>query len=133
MYIHFLTMFRRKIVHTSGKIFDGVSSKNIFKPCSHIQKNTQNPNPIFKISIYSTDYTPNVKILSKKQKKHVRKQMNKHEQTQNILLFYNMYTFHNSYFVFFVYFCFFYDFCILCMFHIYTCRSLTRAMSIHSW
>ena len=43
-----------KIVHTSKKkeinIFFWV--ENIFKPCSHIQKNTQNPNPIFKITIY---------------------------------------------------------------------------------
>ena len=49
-----------KIVHTSGKMFDvgGGSnnfdfwgSKDIFKVCSNIQKNTQNPNPIFKITI----------------------------------------------------------------------------------
>ena len=29
-------------------------SKNTFEPCSHIQSNTQNPNPIFKITIYCT-------------------------------------------------------------------------------
>ena len=59
-------MFRTKIVHTSGIFFDfgGVvffdflGSKNIFNPCSHIEFNTQNPNPIFKITISFTK-TPN--------------------------------------------------------------------------
>ena len=39
-------------------------SKNIFNLCSHIQKNTPNPNPIFKITIYCTRQTNNAKILS---------------------------------------------------------------------
>ena len=46
-----------KTVHTSGNKFDfgcRKMSKNIFKVCSHIQKNTKNPNPIFKIAIYFT-------------------------------------------------------------------------------
>ena len=38
------------------------SSKNTFKPCSHIQSNTQNPNPIFKISFYYTKHINNIKI-----------------------------------------------------------------------
>ena len=45
-------------------IFENMSN-NIFKPCSHIQLNTQNPNPIFKLTIYYTKYTNNAKILSK--------------------------------------------------------------------
>ena len=32
-------------------------SKNIFKVCSNIQNNTQNPNTIFKITICFTKYT----------------------------------------------------------------------------
>ena len=36
-------------VHTSENSFGYFSSNNIFKPCSYIQSNTQNPNPIFKI------------------------------------------------------------------------------------
>ena len=54
-------MFRTKIVHTSGILFDFflgggrlfrlLESKNIFNLCSHIELNTQNPNPIVKITI----------------------------------------------------------------------------------
>ena len=36
------------------------------KPCSHIQSNTQNSNPILKITIYCTKYPHNVKIHSKR-------------------------------------------------------------------
>ena len=54
-----------KIVHTSGKIFVFWKSKIsilwvekcrffLFKVCSHIELNTQNPNPIFKITICFT-------------------------------------------------------------------------------
>ena len=53
---------------------DGKISKNIFKPCSHIQSNTQNPNPIFKISIYYTKHTKNVKTpfqIQKNQKSKI--------------------------------------------------------------
>ena len=35
------------------KLFEKVFT-NIFKPCSHIELNTQNPNTIFKIAIYYT-------------------------------------------------------------------------------
>ena len=36
-------------------------SKHIFLVCSHIQKNTTNPNIIFEISIYCTKYINNTK------------------------------------------------------------------------
>ena len=51
--------------------------KNTFKPCSHIELNTQNPNPIFKITICFTKYTKNAKIhsifwkISRKSKIHI--------------------------------------------------------------
>ena len=63
---HLQTIVSTTIVHTSGIVFDLLSkmSKNIFKICSYIQKNTQNPNAIFKITTYCTKYTPNAKILS---------------------------------------------------------------------
>ena len=69
-------MFLTKIVHTSGKffdfwgvhLFDFLGSKNIFNPCSHIEFNTQNPNPISKITISFTK-TP-------KKPKYFRKQRN---------------------------------------------------------
>ena len=35
--------------------------QNTFKVCSHIQKNRQYPNPVFKIIIYKTKYTQNAK------------------------------------------------------------------------
>ena len=62
-------MFRTRIAHTSGKLFDILPSKNIFKPCSHIQSNTQNPTPIFKVSIYYTKHTNMSKHIFKKYKK----------------------------------------------------------------
>ena len=40
-------------------LFDFGGSKNIFNLCSHIQLNTQNPNPISKIAICFTN-TPNM-------------------------------------------------------------------------
>ena len=40
-------------------------SKNSFELCSYIQKNTQNPNPIFKIMIHYAKYTKNAKIHSR--------------------------------------------------------------------
>ena len=39
-------------------------SKKHLKPCSHIELNTQNPNPIFKITIYCTKQTNDAKIHS---------------------------------------------------------------------
>ena len=51
---------RTKIVHTSGTFF----RKSRF-PTSYIQKKTQNPNIIFKISIYNTKYTKPHKITLK--------------------------------------------------------------------
>ena len=60
-------------------------SNNIFKVCSHIQKNTQNPNPIFKITINYTKDTNNAKILS-----------NKFKSSKS--LFCILYKLHNPYF-----------------------------------
>ena len=54
-----------KIVHISVTFLN--KSKNssfLFEPCSHIELNTQNPNLIFKITIYYTKYTKQSKILS---------------------------------------------------------------------
>ena len=48
--------------------FDFWGSNNNFKPCHHIEFNTQNPNPIFKITISFTK-TP-------KKPKHFRKKRN---------------------------------------------------------
>ena len=53
-----------KIVHTSGKMFEQMF-ENTFKPCSHTESNTQNPNTLFKITIYCIKYTQNTKTLSK--------------------------------------------------------------------
>ena len=77
-------------------------SKNIFTPCSHIQKNTHNPNPIFKITIYCTEYTKNAKQLSGFKKVKIQKKKKKN----NGNLFCNIYNLHNSYFVILVYFFF---------------------------
>ena len=46
------------------ELFRFWGSKNIFNLCSHIELNTQNPNPIFKIAICFTKTTTNAKILS---------------------------------------------------------------------
>ena len=43
---------------------DENKSKTHFKQCSHIELNTQIPNPIFKITIHYTKYTKHAKILS---------------------------------------------------------------------
>ena len=48
-----------------GRFFDFLGSKNIFNPCLYIEFNTQNPNPILKITIPFTK-TP-------KKPKHFRK------------------------------------------------------------
>ena len=99
-------MFRTKIVHTSGKMFDflGVDfrfggTKNIFNLCSHIELNTQNPNPILKFTISFTK-TPT-------KPKHFRTfvflwKIPKTQIFQKLIfLFGSMYTFHNSYFTFY--------------------------------
>ena len=59
-------MVRTKIVHTSGTFFEKFRnmSKNAFKPCHHIEFNTTNSNPIFKITISFKEYARNAKILS---------------------------------------------------------------------
>ena len=40
------------------------SSKHTFNICPYIQKNTQNPNTVFKITIYNTKYTKHTKHIS---------------------------------------------------------------------
>ena len=92
-----------KIVHTSGKIVDFggrhfrfLESKNvekIFYLCPHIELNTQNPTPIFKIAIYYTKHTNNAKLHS-----IVWKLFEK----IYIYIYCILYKLHNSYFVFFV-------------------------------
>ena len=100
----FPQMFRTKIVHTSGNIFifgksifSIFGSKNVFNLCSHIELNTQNPNPIFKITIYYTKQTNNTQILSKS-----LEDVGKYRKDEKHILFYIMYKFHNLYFVIFV-------------------------------
>ena len=63
---HLKKVIRAKIVHTSGTCFEQISKhlKQMFKPCSHIEFNTTNPNPTFKISFFYTQYTNNAKMLS---------------------------------------------------------------------
>ena len=56
--------------------------KRMFKPCFHIELNTQNPNTIFQISIYCTNYTQNAKILSRRRKvNRLFTSPNRHAQT----------------------------------------------------
>ena len=68
-------MLDTKIVHTSGKVFDFggletirfVGSKNVEQYLLSMfpyTENTRNPNLIFKITIYCTQYPQNAKILS---------------------------------------------------------------------
>ena len=72
--------------------------KQIFNLCSHIQKNTQNPTPIFKISIYCTKYTKHVKTHS-----FFFGKISKNIQMFNFSCYY-LSIFHNSPFVSFVFF-----------------------------
>ena len=94
-------MFRTKFVHTSGKMFDfrgggrlfsiwGV--ENIFNPCSHIELNTPNPNPVFKITICFTK--------TQTMPKHFRNIGNIFRKIKIIICI--MYKLYNSYFVIFV-------------------------------
>ena len=62
-------MFRTRVVHTSGNSFD-FFLKIIVNISSYIQKNTRNPNPIFKISSYNTNHTNNSKIHFKINPQH---------------------------------------------------------------
>ena len=74
-------------------------SKNIFNLCFHIQKNTQNPNPIFKISISYTNQNNNTKLLY-----NFRKMLGTSfcffKNTK--FFFFYLCRFHNSYFANFV-------------------------------
>ena len=79
--------------------------KNTFNLCSHIELNTQNPNPILKIRIYCT-----------KQTKHatIHQSFKIFRKIRNIskikLLFCILYKLHNQYFVIFVFFIIFVNF-----------------------
>ena len=64
MYIQLLENVPYENCSHVWETFRYFSPKHIFKPCSHIQSNTQNPKPIFKISVYYTKHTYNVKIHS---------------------------------------------------------------------
>ena len=55
------------IIRTSGTGLGQSSNEEIFIMCSHIQKTTHSPNPIFKITIYCTKYTKNTKMYLKKE------------------------------------------------------------------
>ena len=57
--------FWEKLRFLGGRKNSFFSSKNIFNLCSHIELNTQNPNPILKITICFTKTPKNAKILSK--------------------------------------------------------------------
>ena len=62
VYIHFLKIY---FVTLLGHFVEQKRVENIFKLCSHIQQKTTNPNPIFKILIYCTKDSNNIKIHSK--------------------------------------------------------------------
>ena len=126
-------MFRTKIVHTSGIFFDfgGVvffdfgGSRNIFNLCSHMELNTQNPNPIFKITICFTKTLNTPKcfrtfgFFSRNFSKNI--------------FFCIMYKLYNSIVVFLGEFCNFgiLDFWDFYIYIYYTCRSLTRVGLLH--
>ena len=75
-------MVSTKIVHTSGTFLETIEnmSKNAFNLCSHIELDTQNPNPIFKIKIYYTKHSQYAKILS-----NVWNMLEKFENNKNLL------------------------------------------------
>ena len=101
---NFGKIFRTKIVHTSGKIgfvFRKVS-KHIFKISSYIQKDTQNPNPIFKVTIHCTKYAQNAKLIRQIPQISNFLEQSTFQKCQFFILF--LYKFHNSYFVTIVYF-----------------------------
>ena len=58
-------IIRAKIVHTSGTCVQTLST-NIFNICSYIQKHTQTPINVFKITIYNAKYTKNTKYTFEK-------------------------------------------------------------------
>ena len=99
-------------------------SKSIFKVCSHVQKNTQNPNPIFKITIYYTKYTQNAKLHSKCWKVL---ENSKSFKKSNCLFLY-LYMFHNSYFVIFG----FLNFHRFYIYYIYTYRYQFQRIQFNS-
>ena len=83
------------IMRPSPKIRAKLKLQKHFKPRSYIQKNTQIPNPIFKITIYCTQYTKHVKlhvILRFFVVRKVRK-----GSRHSFFIFFYIYNFHNSY------------------------------------
>ena len=98
----FPQVFRTKIVHTSATFCDFFEkiSRNTFKPCSHIESSTTNPNPIFKITIYFTKYTQHANICSFFS---FAETLGNFRKIKNKFLFYYMYNFHNSCFVIFAF------------------------------
>ena len=86
------------------KIFENMFT-NTFKPCYHIELNTQNPNTIIKITICYTKYPQNVKTLSNILEsfwtccKHPTKIYNIRKTIKQLFCY--LYKLHNSYFVFF--------------------------------
>ena len=99
-------MVRTKIVHTSGNFFDfrGVDSfvflvsENIFNPCSNIEFNTQNPNPILKITISLTKTPKNQNTFEVLQ---ILRKIEKIKKRKRKFVFRNLYKLYNLYVVFF--------------------------------
>ena len=63
--LRFVSLFRKHvIVWERIRFCCRKISNNIFNTCSHIQKNTQNPNTIFKLTIYCTKdtQTPQIRL-----------------------------------------------------------------------
>jgi hypothetical protein len=89
---HFWDLFRFRGV----EFLDFLESKNIFKPCHHIEFNTQNPNPILKITIPFTK-TP-TKTKHFRIKRNFSKYFGKFQKNvrKPKFVFCILYTFHNS-------------------------------------
>ena len=78
--------------------FDFLESKNIFNLCLYIEFNTQNPNPILKITISFTKTPKKPKHYRKRRKKN--RKISKFSKTQNCIL----HSLHVPQFVFFIIF-----------------------------
>ena len=91
---------------SGGRFVRFGGSKKIFNLCSHIEFNTQNPNPILKITIPFTKTPKKPKHFRKKRKKKSKNLKSKNpkcSKTQNFIL----HSLHVPQFVFFI---FFFDF-----------------------
>ena len=126
------------MVHTSVTFLFFYLEQNgqtkIFKPCSHIEFNTTNPNPILKITIYYTKYTNNAKILSNYSIiLETRKRKEKNEPFQSIkLVFCILYKSHNPYYIFFVVYFVICLFLYILYFQQFFSFSYTNSTSYHS-